>query len=323
MLLSGGLDSSSIALSVADHREPGKFAAFNARFSGSGKDESRYAQIAAERAGVPLTMVDFNPDNMLDTLSAVTWHMDSPAVRGQMLARWSLIEAASANATILFEGQGADEMLGGYPHRYYGPYLDSEREHARLSNLPTVLLRTLDVATTRVYLRKLRSRYIKHKQPVGHSRTSRKLLSRRIRELPAYDPGFGSDKPPASYDPLTKRLWQDHSKTMLPYLLHFGDAISMGHSMESRLPFLDHRLVEFVFALPFQQKIRGRKTKYILREALKHKLPAEILQRKRKLGFDVPHKSWIKSAYRDQLRHLVEGSRLQKRDLFDGDGFDL
>lgn len=227
-------------------------------------------------------------------------------------------DSVSINAPrekILLEGQGPDELLGGYPNRCASAYFRSEIDHARWDTLPGMFHRVLASATS------YENRRILQRKIIGKLRRSRpqqrSLLSRRLEALPPYDPGFPPASPPSFNDRLTNRLWQDHASVILPYLLHFGDAISMGHSMESRLPFLDHRLVEFVFALPFHGKIRGRESKAILRQSLKNEIPSEILARRRKVGFDTPADTWLKQIFRSELIPLFNSSRLRQRDLFD------
>ena len=118
-------------------------------------------------------------------------------------------------------------------------------------------------------------------------------------------------------DPLNHVLWQDHTSHLLPYLLHFGDAISMAHSVESRLPFLDHRIVEFVFALPGRYKLQGSRSKVILRQALRRTLPKEILARRKKIGFNTPVDKWVQKNLNSEIKPRLLSSQLGQRDLFD------
>lgn len=315
LLLSGGLDSSAIAVVAARHA-PGAIAAFTARFSGSRNDESQYATLAARHAGIPVTMVDYDARNLVDDLSVVSWHMDAPVAKGQMLARWSLIRTASqGQAKILLEGQGADELLAGYPSRYGEAYLRSEFDHARWGTFPSVLRRLLAATASPENRQLLKEMLIgkKRRKPPE----SRSLFCPRVQTAPPYEPGFPPSNSPVWGDRLTGLLWQDHANAILPYLLHFGDAISMGHSMESRLPFLDHRLVEFAFSLPFHEKIHGRESKFILRQSLKTELSPATLSRKRKVGFSTPIRQWMKPIFRTELVPLLNSSRLRNREIFD------
>lgn len=120
-------------------------------------------------------------------------------------------------------------------------------------------------------------------------------------------------------DPLTRTLFKDHALGLLPELLHFGDAISMGHSLESRLPFLDHRLVEFVFKLPFDDKMRGAETKHVLRRAFARDLPEDILSRRDKVGFATPLKHWLQ-LHRSELFDVLNSQRTREREIFNPAG---
>ncbi|CAN5353781.1 asparagine synthase (glutamine-hydrolyzing) [soil metagenome] len=319
LLLSGGMDSSSIA--VHAQQEGGKkLEAFTATFPDFAEDERSYAELVANHSGMRLNCVEFDPSHLLDDLSSVTWHMDAPPSLGQVLARWRLLEAASSRARIVLEGQGADEMLAGYPERYCWPYIRSEIKQLSLGNMHRKL--------PLIY-----SAYLKHSQ-VRPSRL-RGALRRRMgivtpqpqlgRAILSRNINFASDldetEEPLTVscfpDHLTTMLHQDHAKRVLPHLLHFGDAISMAHSVESRLPFLDHRLVEFVFGLPFDAKFRGGESKHILRRALAEKLPPAIVNRQNKIGFGVPLKAWVDANFEQEVRPRLTSRHVRQRGIFD------
>ena len=323
LLLSGGMDSTAVAIHAARHAG-GAVQALTARFTGFDGNESGYALEAAKRAGLPLTCVDYDPQHFMRDMERVTWHMDAPVARGQMLARWSLIREASRAGTILLEGQGADEMLGGYPNRHAAPYVRSEWASARWHTLPAValrVLRTILKADNRKALRREMRREMRRKSRV-RANSQPDIFCGRLHDAPEYEPEDRSGGAEPFDDPLTNALFADHARLILPYLLHYGDAISMGHSMESRLAFLDHRLVEFVFGLPYLQKIRGSESKVVLRRALGPDLPPAVLRRKRKVGFDTPIGSWLRSNYRSGLEPLLRSKRLAERELFRPEALD-
>ncbi len=318
LLLSGGLDSSSIAVHLPRQGDV-EFEAFTATFSGFTGDERRYAELVAKRSGIRLNCVEFDPSQLVEDLSSVTWHMDAPPSLGQVLARWQLLEAAAGRARIVFEGQGADEMLAGYPERYCWSYIRSEIKRLSLRNLhrKLPLIFSAYVELSPPTLRSaLSTRGIRTPQPnPGLSIVSRDVAAAgESIEAPATGPSHQFP------DPLTHSLYRDHAQLILPHLLHFGDAISMAHSVESRLPFLDHRLVEFVFGLPFDAKIRGGDTKHILRKAFAEKLPPEILKRPDKVGFDTPLRGWMETIFEREIRPRLTSSRLRERGIFDSDG---
>jgi asparagine synthase (glutamine-hydrolysing) len=116
---------------------------------------------------------------------------------------------------------------------------------------------------------------------------------------------------------LDKLLYAD-TKTYLHELLMKQDQMSMAASIESRVPFLDHKLVEFTARLPEKFKIRGKMTKWILREAMRNVLPAEILTRK-KMGFPVPFGNWLRGEFRSIVDEFVLSERALNRGIFNAD----
>ena len=314
LLLSGGLDSSSIAVHAMQHKAYGNLDAFTAVFPGDSCDERQYAELVAKRTGMSFHAVDYDRTRVLDDLSSVTWHMDAPPAKGQMLARWQLLAAASKHATVVLEGQGADEMLAGYPERYLRPYLNSEISRLRPWNLHNKLPRIADASMTLDYKSSLHSLGKRFLPKRTHSSS---VMSPEFAAQPSYGDTYSSTTLPNFPDRLTACLARDHAQAILPFLLHFGDAISMAHSVESRLPFLDHRLVEFVFRLPFDEKMRGRETKYILRKAFAKDLPAEILSRRDKVGFATPVAEWLQPQFKHQIRPLLMSKRVRERGIFD------
>ena len=144
------------------------------------------------------------------------------------------------------------------------------------------------------------------------------LLNPDLREhFIADEPGPSTD--PSLPDILARKLHREHASTLLPSLLRFGDSISMAHSVESRLPFMDYRLVEFVFQLPFHLKSRGRWSKYILRASFEKELPDEIRLKVTKLGFNCPIVKWLSDHVDDTLVPLLTGPRARERGLCDYD----
>ncbi len=313
LLLSGGLDSSSIAVHAGAQGVAARIEAYTATFPGFEGDEARYATLVARHVGMPLHYSEYEPSHLLDDLAALTWHLDSPPRRGQELARWQLLRSVSAQARVVLEGQGADEMLAGYPDRYAGPYLRAELGRLRPWNLHRGVPRMIAAwqLRNRVHTRPLLQALGIRTGP--RSTSAPPIVARMLSEQAQADMGM---TPEQFADPLTQALYHDHARGLLPELLHFGDAISMAHSVESRLPFLDHRVVEFVFGLPFDQKMRGARTKHILRRAFAADLPAGILSRRDKVGFNTPLQRWLQP-HRGAIRDLLSARRTRDRGIFD------
>jgi asparagine synthase (glutamine-hydrolysing) len=138
------------------------------------------------------------------------------------------------------------------------------------------------------------------------------------REFMRMNPGQPEGRSDAAFpDRLTGVMHYDHATGILPMLLKFGDALSMAFSVESRLPFLDHRLVEFVFSLPARHKLRGSASKGILREAMAGDVPKRILERSDKVGFRTPLGRWIAENIDDGIRPMLLSKRCRERGIFD------
>lgn len=319
ILLSGGLDSSAVTAFATKSSD--SLTAFTAIFPGFSMNEQRYAQLVADRFGLPLECVEYRPDNLVNDLSAVIWHMETPPLGAQVLARWMLLRTASEHVKVVLEGQGSDEMLAGYLDLYLKPYILDEL--AGLGpNAALGRLRTLAPALEIAAFAKLQDVGAKsletvRRQAGGKVRPS--ILSRQLAGLPSL-PGLPSLTPAGPFrDRLTNALWADHRRRILPHLLGYGDSISMAHSVESRVPFLDHRLVEFVFGLPFTWKMQGRETKTILRRALRTDIPRQVFDRRTKVGFDTPLREWLAAGFHQSIRPVIESQRSLERGLFDSD----
>ena len=181
-----------------------------------------------------------------------------------------MLAAASRHASVVLEGQGADELLAGYDSRYLAMYRRDERAAITARDFIPRLYR---LAMTGHWLRKSRRaiRSLTRVRRQSSVYSSAEILSRTLTVADA--PADANLNFP---DRLTTALAYDHSRDVLPNLLNYGDRIAMAHGVELRLPFLDHRLVELVFSLPFDAKMRGGVSKYILRKSVGVDLPPEI-----------------------------------------------
>ena len=282
--LSGGLDSSAIAALVEVPADR-PMHCFSLRYDGSRDDESRFAA-AVTRDRFELHWVRPEPGDVLETIRRIVWHHDAPTpIRGR-LAQWHVLEEAGRHVKVVLDGQGGDELLAGYS-RFVVPYaLDRLRLRGGRRRLPRELADLARIESrSRLWFLALAS--------VRAART------RSPRERP-----YRSR--------LNNALWSELRSEGLPEVLHAEDALSMAFSVESRTPFLDHRLVELCFSLPLTDKIADGWTKSLLRRALRDDVPAEILERRRKLGFSAPTAEWLR---RDETRRAVRELLLDRRTL--------
>lgn len=323
--LSGGLDSSSIvALSSKKLRQMNAAASlktFSACFPGHIKDESKFIKIMENSSqSVPFHTTP-NVEDVFDQLEKVIWHQDEPFASTSIFASWNVFSVTGTEVKVVLDGQGADEILGGY--------------HVFLMAQLAQFFRTLkfncffDLSG---HLRKQHGYGIAHQiQQVGNfilptmiAQYMRKMLRVNTVHSPYLDLGVLKAEARDIRDIENIRnsdiatLSLNQLKANLPSLLRYEDRNSMAHSVESRLPFLDYRLVEFTLGLPDTFKVKDGTTKRILRHVMQKELPAEIWNRKDKIGFATPENSWLEmDVFRKHLVDAVEKSKgIVTHDIF-------
>ena len=286
--LSGGLDSSTV-VSVINRLLPESAVqkTFSARFKDPSRDEGKWMDLVTKSNRVERHDVWPSSEKFFEELSDVFWHQEEPFTSASVYAQWSVMRLARQNGvTVLLDGQGADEMLAGY-HSYFNEVTDD-------------LLNALNL---RGYLKWRRDcfalhgvtpggfrRALSHKTPEGLKR----LLKKGLGSLPEVEPATPVyPREFSKVSSLRKILWWNTTREGLVELLRYADRNSMAHSREVRLPFLDHHLVEFVFKVPERLLLRDGWTKWIIREAFRDFVPAEISNRIDKLGYMPPQEQWL------------------------------
>jgi asparagine synthase (glutamine-hydrolysing) len=295
--LSGGLDSSAVlqaAVSAAGSTGP-RLRAFTSVYAyppgGKIIDERHWAALVAGKYDrVDLEEMLAGETDWLEVLEQIVWHMDGPGYSPAVFPLWRIMERARASGVpVLMEGQGADELLGGYAqyaavalwesvfHSKFGRFARDFRSYSR-----TFSTRLLTLWFARERLSFVKGTY---RRRVGSLGTMNPQFAQRFRGSPLPRP----DKT------VNGRLEADLTRDILPGLLHYGDAISMAHAIETRLPFLDYRLVEFVASLPGDFKVGGGETKRILRDHLRAVDLQQIADRRDKQGYPTPADAWLRA----------------------------
>jgi asparagine synthase (glutamine-hydrolysing) len=325
--VSGGLDSTAIVRLAARHTAA-PLECFALRYEDPRVDESHYSRVAADDPARYRThWVEPSPRRMLDTMRAIVWHHDAPTPARARFGQWFIMREVGRHVKVVLDGAGSDEQLAGYP-RFFGPYLlDRLRDLGPTQSLLSTLgseARDLAAVSGRASLLSSLGSPLKRRLGLGDParRVCRHDFAAAFGPAPQ-DRYLNAYHRPDMERPFRSRLnnalWTDFRHVGLPETLHSGDALSMAFSVESRPPFLDHRLVEFCFSLPYHEKIRDGWTKSILRRALRDVLPEQIRTRRPKLGFPAPLGSWLRSP--ENLRE-VEAVLLDPRSLdrgiFDG-----
>ncbi|PYP14784.1 MAG: asparagine synthase (glutamine-hydrolyzing), partial [Gemmatimonadetes bacterium] len=283
--LSGGLDSSAVVASMAAwaSRHGGDVPhAFTARYHGSDAaraDETDLARRLADRYGVRLTVVDIQPD-IRDVVEPIVHALDEPLADDSAIPTWSLSQIVGGSYKVALTGIGGDELFAGY--RRHAGLLVAER----YGRLP----RALRGAAA----------------PALRSVVARNAERERFRQLDGRGGARGG---------LAAALYLDYKTYLADDILALSDRLSMAHSLEIRVPLVDHALIERVFPLPAQLKIRRWRLKALLKRALRERLPAQHY-RAPKRGFVGPTAAWLRRELRGMLQDELSPARLVRLGYF-------
>ena len=305
--LSGGLDSSAIVLEASrqlDH----PMRVFTVGYADPRFDERPHARAVARAAGAEYFEVEPDGTDLFETLDDLVWHQEEPAAGPGLYSQWHVMRLAHAHGMkVLLDGQGGDELLAGY-HRYATPYLQDLLRRGRLAEFARdvwrVGARQGQVETwAKVFLTgPARPLFAWGRRTFGQGK------DRVLRPEFAAECGAPEPVAPRRFaTALDDTLGWEITNRFLPSLLRYEDRNSMAHSIETRLPFLDYRLVEFVFALPQGYRLRGTTTKWVLRQAMRGVLPAAVAERRDKMGYETPTDLWFRGPLRAQVEETLLG----------------
>jgi asparagine synthase (glutamine-hydrolysing) len=336
VFLSGGLDSSAIAAVMAKLRkEP--IETFSVGYAEDEYSEASYARQMAEHIGARHYEAVLGAADFLDNLPHVIWHEDEPLVWPSSVALFHVAQLAREKVKVVLTGEGADEILGGYLkyrvtlwnlrgaplYRRYVPWclqhlirkglvaglspdwLERKLHHSFLCRSDTF---------EDIYFDNFYSAF-------SHAQQTQMFTGELAEEIGESDPYTNSMKfffQNGAEGNLLNRLLYLDIKTYLVELLMKQDQMSMAASLESRVPFLDHKLVEFAARVPARYKTRLFSGKYLLRRAMATTLPSQILRRTKK-GFPTPIRPWLRNQLSGKLHGLLTDGRLAGRNLIRAD----
>lgn len=298
--LSGGLDSGAIVGAVRHLLGEGApYNTFTGRFPDTPADEWRYASdVIAEKKTIS-HVVEPTVERFMEELPTFIWHNELPVGSSSQFAQWCVFNLAKReNVTVLLDGQGADEVLGGYP-TYFAMYLRSLDEVGdqarRLEEEPLIRARYPAALMDR-------AQSFRSAMPAPLRRFLARLINRggdlkfglRAAVAEAASRPVGRTRAGLGYE-LRDALYDDSFHRFLSALLRYGDRNSMAHSREVRLPFCDHRIAEFALSLPPHLLMGGVQNKRLVREGLAEFLPVSVATRWEKQGFRPPQDLWFTS----------------------------
>lgn len=320
--LSGGLDSSSIVCLINNTLHDRDAKDLQKTFSVCADikrfDEREWIEEVVRHIDVDAYFIYPSMENLFNESPTITWNQDEPFISTSIFAQWNVFRLAAQNGVkVMLDGQGADELFAGY-HGFFW---------ARFADL------FLDLKLLRLWREIQRTKYIHgYSEGISLVSMSRFLLPPSFKNSVKRLTGISSQMPSwlnldaLDYQldhyiddlaPFTSRLntlsYNLMTVSSIPMLLHWEDRDSMAHSVESRVPFLDYRLVEFVLGLPDDFKLSDGITKRILRKCMEGVVPDKILNRMDKMGFVTPEETWIKEQAPDmfhfKLRRAIDSSQ--------------
>ena len=330
MFLSGGIDSSAIAAMMSTMvTEPIK--TFSVGFREREANELEYARLVAKRFGTDHHEITITPEQFFEALPNLVWHEDEPIGFIASVPLYFVSKLAQQHVKVVLTGEGSDETLAGYG-RYakalkllnYGekyetvtPGFIRDAVRGGVATLPASMSKKLN----RTFLTResdIENLFFDNFAVFPKSMQAKMFSRETLDKIENPNPYAGLNawiEKADAENVLDKLLYAD-TKTYLHELLMKQDQMSMAASVESRVPFLDHKLVEFTSRMPREMKLRGGTTKWILREAMKGILPTEIIDRP-KMGFPVPIGGWFRGKFKHIVDEYVLGPRALKRGIFD------
>lgn len=281
MNLSGGLDSSSLMVVLDEIQQKSKnITAFTATFNNKEYDEDRFSKQVKTNLNWNINKSISNKHELWESIEEVLWHQEAPFGGVGTIAYHNLHKLSKKmNVKVLLEGQGVDEMLAGYAY-YLKDSNDSKKNTSPLYQDGTKFL-------------------------------APECINDEVTKLAQTN--FSFRKPFNSS--LSNDLYKDFKYTKLPRVLRMNDRLSMASSRELREPYLDHRIVEYLFSLPKDLKIYNGHTKYLLRKAMEGKLPDSIRLAKKR-GVVNPQREWFKNELKEPILDLLSSSSFSQRGIF-------
>ncbi|MBI4492008.1 MAG: asparagine synthase (glutamine-hydrolyzing) [Chloroflexi bacterium] len=304
--LSGGLDSSTVVGLASPRVE--QVRTFTLYFQERRFDERPFAERVIHTFRTGATLQEGKAADLLPSLSDILWYLDEPALGPSVYAFWLVMRLASQQVKVVLDGQGGDEVFGGYVP-YYTQYLYQLARSGDAVGFAREVWgmgSMLGSKPARNAARNALAMALRPPARNGHIEAPDAVLL-RPELLASVDASFNEWRlwPRVFDDWLNNVLYWELYKNRLPALLRYEDRLSMAFSIESRVPLLDHRVVELAFALPARWKIRSGWSKWALRQAMQGVLPEAITWRRDKMGFPMPLATWLRNGLAAEVDDLL------------------
>lgn len=334
--VSGGIDSTAISAIASDLLGGENYTGFTGKFSESlDYDESRYARDVANEHDFCLYQIDMQCKDFLDNIEDVIYFLDTPVAGPGSFCQYMVSKLASQHRKVVLGGQGGDEIFGGYT-RYLVAYfeqcikgaIDGTMDSSKyIVTYESIIPNLVSLRNYKPMLKEFWSDGLFDESDMRYF----KLVNRApsvmdcINEecLNNYQP-FEEFRKIFLADNVTKTSYFDSMshfdfKTLLPALLQVEDRMSMAHGLESRVPLLDHELIEFAATIPANFKLKSGDMKHIFKKTVAPYLPESIRKRKDKMGFPIPLNKWIKTDARDFVFDILSSQNAKNRELINNE----
>lgn len=314
--LSGGLDSSLIVAALRE--QVGSVDCFSVGFAQEGFDESDYAREVAVHCGSRLHMLQAETSAVED-LEEIVYHLDEPLADLAVIPTYAMARATKPKVTVVLSGEGADELFGGYDkYRLFGR-IDGYRSrlaalaglarylplHGKAGRLADVLAAGGEGEAYAIFSSVFTPREMQQLRPAANQADYRERL------IGVVEPAFSRER-----STFNRMLGADAVSWLPDDLLLKNDKMTMAHAVEARVPYLDHRLVEFCARLPETFKLRNGVVKYLLRRSMLGRLPDRIVGRG-KTGFSVPLGDWMDGPFGERIDAVTSPDAIRRQGLFD------
>jgi len=331
--LSGGLDSSTVTALASLYSEA-PLRAYTGKFSEDGRyDESAYARLLAADCGVELHEVDIGVEDFVSSLDRVIYHLDYPVAGPGSFPQFVVSAAAARDGKVILGGQGGDEIFGGYT-RYLLAYFEqcikaaidgTSGDGNFVVTYESIIPNLRALENYKPLLQHLwrdgvfddlDARYFRLVNRAGElSGEVRLELLGDYSPFESFQAIFNGTN--VGHESYFDKMTHFDFKTLLPALLQVEDRVSMAHGLESRVPLLDHELVELAATIPANVKFAGGEMKHVFKQVAGAIVPPEILARKDKMGFPVPLVEWLHGPARDFAGDILGSDAARSRELID------
>lgn len=337
--LSGGLDSSVVASLARKLQKEGDFQAFHGVFSaGPEYDESEYARAVASFSNMKLHEREITSSDFISSIRKVIYHLDTPVAGPGSFPQYMISKLASEHLKVVLGGTGGDEIFGGYVR-----YLISYFEQCIKGAIEGTMNSGNFVVTYESIIPNLSS--LMDYKPLLQDFWKEGLFAERDKRyfrLVNRANGLSKEinwellEPYSAFETFKEIFWGANVgkesyfdsmthfdfKTLLPALLQVEDRVSMAHGLESRVPLLDHPLVELAATIPSNVKFENGELKHLMKKSFRQDLPKEVWQRKNKMGFPVPLSSWMQGELKEFVEDIFHSNSARHREYLSPD-FDI